>query len=65
MGPIAKEAGLSRQALYLTFADRADLFVALLRYVDGKRGLVQNWPPSARRRRPWRRWRWSSTCRPA
>lgn len=41
MGAIAKAAGLSRQALYLTFADRADLFVALLRYVDGKRGLVQ------------------------
>jgi AcrR family transcriptional regulator len=41
MGAIAKEAGLSRQALYLTFADKADLFVALLRYVDGKRGLVQ------------------------
>lgn len=38
---IAKEAGLSRQALYLTFADRADLFIALLRYVDGQRGLVQ------------------------
>lgn len=41
MGAIAKEAGLSRQALYLTFADKTDLFVALLRYVDGKRGLVQ------------------------
>jgi AcrR family transcriptional regulator len=41
MSRIAKEAGLSRQALYLTFADRADLFVAVLRYVDGQRGLVQ------------------------
>lgn len=40
MSAIAKEAGLSRQALYLVFADKADLFVALLRYVDGKRGLV-------------------------
>lgn len=40
MGAIAKAAGLSRQALYLTFADKADLFVALVRYVDGKRGLA-------------------------
>ena len=40
MGAIAKAAGLSRQALYLIFADKADLFVALLRYVDGRRGLV-------------------------
>ncbi|WEJ97882.1 MAG: TetR/AcrR family transcriptional regulator [Candidatus Sphingomonas phytovorans] len=41
MSGIAKEAGLSRQALYLIFADRADLFIAVLRYVDGQRGLVQ------------------------
>jgi AcrR family transcriptional regulator len=41
MSAIAKEAGLSRQALYLVFADRADLFIALLRYVDGQRGIVQ------------------------
>lgn len=41
MGAIAKAAGLSRQALYLIFADKADLFVALMRYADGKRGLVQ------------------------
>jgi AcrR family transcriptional regulator len=40
MSAIAKAAGLSRQALYLTFEDKADLFVALLRYVDGRRGLV-------------------------
>jgi AcrR family transcriptional regulator len=40
MGAIAKAAGLSRQALYLIFADRADLFVALLRYADGQRGLM-------------------------
>lgn len=41
MAAIAREAGLSRQALYLTFADKADLFIALLRHVDGQRGLVQ------------------------
>ena len=40
MGAIAKAAGLSRQALYLTFADKADLFVALVRYVDEQVGLV-------------------------
>lgn len=41
MGAIAKAAGLSRQALYLIFADKGDLFIALARYVDGQRGLVQ------------------------
>jgi AcrR family transcriptional regulator len=41
MGAIAKEAGLSRQALYLIFEDKTDLFVGLLRYVDGRRGLVE------------------------
>jgi len=41
MSQIAKQAGLSRQALYLIFENKADLFVALLRYVDGKRGIVQ------------------------
>ena len=40
MGAIAKAAGLSRQALYLIFADKADLFVALVRYVDEQRGIV-------------------------
>lgn len=41
MGAIAKAAGLSRQALYLIFEDKADLFIALLRYADGQRGLVK------------------------
>jgi AcrR family transcriptional regulator len=41
MSQIAKQADLSRQALYLIFENKADLFVALLRYVDGKRGIVQ------------------------
>jgi AcrR family transcriptional regulator len=43
MGAIAKEAGLSRQALYLTFADRAELFIAVLRFADGQRGMVEEW----------------------
>jgi AcrR family transcriptional regulator len=41
MSAIAKEAGLSRQALYLTFADKADLFIAVLRFADGQRGMVE------------------------
>lgn len=41
MSAIAKKAGVSRQALYLIFADRADLFIALVRYVDEKRGLAE------------------------
>ena len=41
MSAIARKAGVSRQALYLIFADRADLFVALVRYFDEKRGLAE------------------------
>lgn len=41
MGAIAKAAGLSRQALYLTFANRADLFIAVLRFADGQCGIVE------------------------
>ncbi|MEP6907356.1 MAG: TetR/AcrR family transcriptional regulator [Pseudoxanthomonas sp.] len=41
MAAIAKESGLSRQALYLIFEDKADLFIGLLRFVDGRRGLVK------------------------
>ena len=41
MGAIAEAAGLSRQALYLNFRDKADLFIGLLRYADGQRGLVK------------------------
>ncbi|WBX84878.1 TetR/AcrR family transcriptional regulator [Sphingosinicella microcystinivorans] len=41
MAAIAKAAGLSRQALYLTFADRADLYVALVRRVDEARGIPE------------------------
>jgi AcrR family transcriptional regulator len=37
---IGKAADVSRQAVYLHFADRGDLFVALFRYVDEKRGLA-------------------------
>ena len=38
MVAIARAAGLSRQALYLTFADKADLYLALVRRVDELRG---------------------------
>ena len=34
MGDIAKEAGISRQALYLHFASRAELLIATVRYMD-------------------------------
>ncbi len=39
MAEIAKAAHLSRQAVYLNFADRGDLLLALVRHVDAKRGL--------------------------
>jgi AcrR family transcriptional regulator len=41
MSAIAKAAGLSRQALYLLFEDRADLFISLVRHVDERRGLAE------------------------
>ena len=34
MGDIAKESGISRQAVYLHFASRTDLLVAATRYLD-------------------------------
>jgi AcrR family transcriptional regulator len=40
MAQIAKKAKISRQALYLHFADRAQLLDALVRYADQKRGLA-------------------------
>ncbi len=39
MGDIAGAAGISRQALYLHFASRADLLVATTHHVDQVRGL--------------------------
>lgn len=39
MADIATRAGVSRQAVYLHFADRAELLVALVRHVDAQRGL--------------------------
>lgn len=41
MAEIAKAARVSRQAVYLHFADRADLLVNLVRYTDEKRGLAK------------------------
>jgi AcrR family transcriptional regulator len=41
MADIAKAAKISRQGVYLHFADRADLMVALVRYADEKRGLAK------------------------
>jgi AcrR family transcriptional regulator len=39
MADIAKAAKLSRQAIYLHFADRAQLLLSLARYADEKRGI--------------------------
>lgn len=41
MAEIAKRAGVSRQAVYLHFTDRATLLVELARYADQKRGLTK------------------------
>lgn len=40
LAEIAKQAGVSRQALYLHFGDRSGLFVALVDYVDRSFGSV-------------------------
>lgn len=39
MANVGRAAGVSRQAVYLNFADRADLMLALVRYADERRGL--------------------------
>ena len=40
MSEVADQAGLSRQAVYLHFADRKALMIALARYADKERGLA-------------------------
>jgi len=40
LADVAREARVSRQALYLHFADRAGLFLALVRHADERRGLA-------------------------
>lgn len=39
MGGIAKEVGISRQAVYLHFASRTELMIATMNYVDEVKGL--------------------------
>lgn len=39
MGNIAKEAGISRQAVYLHFSSRTELMIAMTHYVDEVKGL--------------------------
>lgn len=41
MAAIAKAARVSRQAVYLHFADRAALLIALVRHLDEKRGIPE------------------------
>lgn len=46
MGDIAKETGISRQAVYLHFASRTDLLVAATRYLDEKLDVNRRLAPS-------------------
>ncbi|MCG6870373.1 MAG: TetR/AcrR family transcriptional regulator [Gammaproteobacteria bacterium] len=46
MGDIAKAAGISRQAVYLHFASRAELLVAATRYLDEVLNLDRRLAPS-------------------
>lgn len=46
MGDIAKAAGISRQAVYLHFASRAELLIAATRHLDEILGLDQRLEPS-------------------
>ncbi len=41
MGEIARASGVSRQALYLHFASRTELLIAVIHYVDEVKGLDQ------------------------
>lgn len=46
MADIAKRAGITRQALYLHFANRASLLIAATQYVDGKKDIDARLAPS-------------------
>lgn len=46
MGDIAKESGISRQAVYLHFSSRTDLLVAATRYLDEKLDVDKRLAPS-------------------
>ncbi|MGI9236398.1 MAG: TetR/AcrR family transcriptional regulator [Woeseiaceae bacterium] len=46
MGDIAKETGISRQAVYLHFASRTELLIAATRYVDEKLDVDRRLAPS-------------------
>ncbi len=46
MADIAKQAGISRQALYLHFATRAELLIATTHYVDEALGIEERLVPS-------------------
>ena len=46
MGDIAKETGISRQAVYLHFASRTELLVAATRYLDEKLDVDNRLAPS-------------------
>lgn len=46
MGDIAKETGISRQAVYLHFTSRTDLLVAATRYLDDKLDIDHRLAPS-------------------
>jgi AcrR family transcriptional regulator len=46
MGDIAKEAKISRQAVYLHFASRTDLLIAATRYLDQKLDVDRRLAPS-------------------
>ena len=48
MGDIAREAGISRQAVYLHFASRAELLEATTQYLDERLGLEKTAGPVTR-----------------
>ena len=46
MADIARQAGISRQALYLHFATRAELLIAVTHYVDELKGVQERLVPT-------------------
>jgi hypothetical protein len=54
---VAREAGVSRQAVYLHFSSRASLFVAVVRHMDEQEDIRRRREQALGNDDRWRRWK--------